>query len=78
MPFRIDDSVISLEGHCSIEEAQPLFDALREVDEPTFDLAAMTTVHTAVVQLILASAGTVRGLTPDPLLEACLRGSLLA
>ena len=40
MPFRIDDNVISLDGHCSVEEAQPLFEALRGVDEPIFDLDA--------------------------------------
>jgi hypothetical protein len=77
MPYRIDDDVISLDGHCSIEEAQPLFDALRDVDEPIFDLEHAQTLHTAVVQLILASTGRVRGAPADRWLAACLRDRLL-
>jgi len=40
MPFTMDGEVISLDGHCPIEEAQPLFDALRGVDEPIFDVSS--------------------------------------
>ena len=38
MPFRIDDNVVTIDGHSLVEEAQPLFEALLGVDEPIFDL----------------------------------------
>jgi hypothetical protein len=77
MPYRIDDNVISLDGHCSVEEAQPLFEAMRGVDEPIFDLGRAQTLHTAVVQLILASAGRVRSPPADRWLAACFRDRVL-
>lgn len=77
MPYRIDDVVISLDGHCSVEEAQPLFEALRGIDEPIFDLGRAQTLHTAVVQLILASAGSVRSPPADRWLAGCFRDRIL-
>jgi hypothetical protein len=73
MPFTMDGDVISLDGHCPIEEAQPLFDALRAVDDPIFDVSRALSLHTAIVQLILASAGSVRGAPADRWLAACFR-----
>jgi hypothetical protein len=77
MPFTMDGDVISLDGHCPIEEAQPLFDALRAVDEPIFDVSRALSLHTAIVQLILASAGRVRGAPADRWLAVCFRDRLL-
>ena len=73
MPFTMDDDVISFDGHCPIEEAQPLFDALRGVDAPIFDVSRALSLHTAIVQLMLASAGAVRGAPADLWLAACFR-----
>jgi hypothetical protein len=77
MPFTLDDDVISLDGHCPIEEAQPLFEALRAVDEPIFDVSRALSLHTAIVQLILASRGSVRGAPADRWLAACFRDRVL-
>jgi hypothetical protein len=77
MPFTMEDDVISLEGHCPIEEAQPLFDALRGVEAPIFDVAHALSLHTAIVQLILASPGGVRGAPADRWLAACFRDRVL-
>jgi hypothetical protein len=77
MPFRIDNNVISLEGHCVVEEAEPLFEAMRGVDEPIFDLGKARTLHAAVVQLVLASSGFVRTAPTDRWLAACFRDRLL-
>jgi hypothetical protein len=77
MPFTIDGDVISLDGHCPIEEAQPLFDALRAVDEPIFDVSRALSLHTAIIQLILASTGSVRGAPADRWLAACFRDRVL-
>lgn len=77
MPFTMDGDVISFDGHCPIEEAQPLFDALRAVDEPILDVSRALSLHTAIVQLILASAGSVRGAPADRWLAACFRDRVL-
>ena len=71
MPMRIEDGVITLDGHCAIEEAQPLFDLLGGIDAPIFDVTQAKSLHTAIVQLILASSGSVRGASASPLLAAC-------
>ncbi|MGD0721459.1 MAG: hypothetical protein ABR970_10515 [Roseiarcus sp.] len=73
MPMQIDDCVITLDGHCAIEEAQPLFDLVRGIEAPIFDVAQAKSLHTAIVQLILASSGKVRGASANPLLSACFR-----
>jgi hypothetical protein len=73
MPMQIEDCVITLDGHCTIEEAEPLFELLRGIDAPIFDVAQATSLHTAIVQLILASPGKVRGAAANPLLSACFR-----
>ena len=73
MPIRTDDTLIGLDGHCTIEEAEALFEILRTIDEPVFDLAATVTLHTAIVQLIMASRGVVRNIPNDPVLAACFR-----
>jgi hypothetical protein len=75
MPFRIDDNVVTLDGHCSVEEAQPLYEALRGLEEPIFDLGGASGLHTAIVQLILASSGGLRGTPSEPALAACFRSS---
>jgi hypothetical protein len=73
----MDGDVISLDGHCPIEEAQPLFDALRAVDQPIFDVSRALSLHTAIVQLILASAGRVKGAPADRWLAGCFRDRVL-
>ena len=78
MPFTMDGDVISLDGHCPIEEAQPLFEALLgAVDAPIFDVSRALSLHTAIVQLILASPGSVRGAPADRWLAACFRDRVL-
>jgi len=78
MPFRIDDNVVTIDGHSLVEEAQPLFEALLGVDEPIFDLGQAQTLHTAVVQLVLASTGRVLKAPPDRWLAACFRDRIVA
>jgi len=76
MPMRIEDQVISLEGHCTIEEAQDLYDSVRGFEEPVFNLAGVESLHTAIVQILLASGGAVVGVPPDTWLANCLRGQI--
>ena len=78
MSFRIEGAEIAFEGHCSIEEAQSLFDALRGVEEPIFDLSRARSLHTAIVQIVLASSGRVRGAASDRAFMACFGDRLIA
>jgi hypothetical protein len=73
MAIRIDDNIISIDGHCAIEEAEPLFETLRTIEEPIFDLTQTKTLHTSIVQLVLASSAKVRGMPSDKVLAACFR-----
>ena len=73
MAIHIDDNIISIEGHCPIEEAEPLFETLRGIEDPIFDLSGAKTLHTSIVQLVLASSGKVRGLPSDRVLASCFR-----
>jgi hypothetical protein len=78
MAIHIKDNVVSIEGHCPIDEAEPLCDALRGIDDPIFDLTQATTLHTAIVQLVLASSAKVRGVPSDKVLASCFRTCGLA
>jgi hypothetical protein len=71
MPFRVEDGVVSLEGHCSVEEATDLFQALLTVEAPTIDLDKAESLHTAVAQVLIASRGKLRNSPADPVLAAC-------
>jgi hypothetical protein len=78
MPYAIEGSTIRIAPQATIEEAEDLHAALRGIEEPVFDLGAAGHVHTAIVQLIMASKARVRGLPDDPVLWACLGERLLA
>ena len=71
MPFRVEDEVVSLEGHCSVEEAPDLFQALLAIEAPTIDLDRAESLHTAVAQVLIASRGKLRNSPTDPVLAAC-------
>ncbi len=72
MPIRTNDNIVFLEDHCPIEEAEALHEILKEIDAPVFDLTGASYLHTAIVQLVMASPGTVRVTQPDKVLVACL------
>ena len=71
MPFRVEDGVVSLEGHCSVEEAPDLFQALLAVEAPTIDIDRVESLHTAVAQVLVASRGTLKRPPTDLVLAAC-------
>jgi hypothetical protein len=73
MAIHFEENVISIEGHCSIDEAEPLCETLRSIEAPIFDLTRATTLHTAIVQLVLASSAKVRGMPSDKVLASCFR-----
>jgi len=73
MPMNVVENVIRLNGLCAIEEAEALHQALCGLDHPIFDLSEAAHIHTAIVQLVMASGGMVRGLPTDLALAACFR-----
>jgi hypothetical protein len=73
MAINVEDNVVSIAGHCPIDEAEPLFETLRGIEDPIFDLSQATTLHTAIVQLVLASSARIRGMPSDKVLTSCFR-----
>jgi len=52
---RSDAGAIILDGICSVEDAEPLLQLLQGTPAATVDWAACRQMHTAVLQVILAS-----------------------
>lgn len=72
MPFDLRDDCLLLTGDCPIEEAEPLLDTLRGATVSVVDLAGLERAHTAVLQVLMAVAPTIRGCPADPVIAACL------
>ena len=47
MPFHVENSLVTLEGHCSVEEAPDLFQALLAIENPVFEIAGAQTASSA-------------------------------
>jgi hypothetical protein len=52
---RSEAGVVILEGECPVEDAEPLLQLLQTSPAPTVDWTTCSYLHTAVVQVILAS-----------------------
>ncbi|MEL6059566.1 MULTISPECIES: hypothetical protein [unclassified Methylobacterium] len=78
MALEQDGATIRLTGHCPVEEAEPLLDALRAAPDATVDLTGAAWLHTAVLQVLMVAAPALRG-RPDGLVPAaCLAGLPIA
>jgi hypothetical protein len=66
MSVRLDDEIIRLEGRCHVEDAEPLLVLLQADGARVVDLSASETLHTAVVQVILAFRPRLAGESGDP------------
>lgn len=69
MSVRLDGEIIRLEGRCHVEDAEPLLVLLQDGVRRTVDLSASETLHTAIVQLILAFHPPVAGDGADDFLR---------
>lgn len=69
MTVRHVSGLIFLEGDCRVEEAELLLQALAEAPGAIVDWSACTRLHTAVVQVILATQPHVRGRCGDAWLQ---------
>ena len=61
MSVRVDEQTIHLEGRCRLEDAEALLAALLHAPDRPIDVSAAETLHTAVIQLVLASGRRVEG-----------------
>lgn len=72
--IRLDGATIHLEGACPVEEAERLLELLQTGTPTGFDLGGCRSVHTAVLQLLLASPLPIRMPPAESLLAALLAG----
>ncbi len=63
------DGTIVLEGACPIEDAEPLLQCLLRTPDAAVDWRGCHFVHTAVIQILLAAAPTIRGPSNIPFLH---------
>lgn len=70
MSVRVADGIILLEGRCRIEEAETLLGYLLEVPGRRVDLSACETLHSAVVQIMMATRPVMASKPVDPFLCA--------
>jgi hypothetical protein len=56
-----DDGVIVLDGECPVEDAEKLLELLQAQPNGPVDWSACTRLHTAVLQVLMAAAPSVRG-----------------
>jgi hypothetical protein len=64
---RDDDGVIVLDGECPVEDAEALLQLLQAQPEGPADWSACTRLHTAVLQVLMAAAPSMRGECGDAL-----------
>jgi hypothetical protein len=62
---RGDDGVIMLDGECPVEDAETLLQLLQAHPKGPVDWSACTRLHTAVLQVLMATAAPVRGACGD-------------
>jgi hypothetical protein len=74
MPLDLSSDPIVLAGACSIEEAEPLLEALRADPARPVDLGGLEHAHTAILQVLMACAPRLVGRPADPVAAACLAG----
>ena len=65
-----EDGCIVLEGHCSLEDVEPLLRCLLESPAAVIDWRDCQGAHAAVVQLMLVSGRSVLGPPGNPFLVA--------
>lgn len=70
--IRLDGTTIHLDGVCPVEEAERLLELIQAGTAADLDLGGCRSVHTAVLQLLLASSLPIRVPPADSQLAALL------
>lgn len=76
--IRNESGLLSLEGNCDVEEAEPLLEAFLGGGVEGLDLSRCHRLHTALLQLILAARVPVVSPPPEPTVAALLHSALEA
>ena len=63
MTVKSNDGRIALQGRCRVEDAEPLLAELQRNSGSVVDLEAAETLHSAVVQVLLAAKPRIVGLS---------------
>lgn len=63
------DHGMALTGHCTVEDAEPLFGWLLDHRDAALDLGEATHLHTAVLQAIAATQNPIARAPSDPFLR---------
>ena len=74
---RSDNGMLVLEGVCPVEDAEALLQLLQTEPAAALDWTRCRQMHTAVLQVILASGMIPRGLCGDALVRQWLAPKLL-
>ncbi|MDQ2103636.1 hypothetical protein [Azospirillum isscasi] len=70
--IRLEGTTIRLEGACPVEEAERLLELLQSGTPTGIDMGGCRSVHTAVLQLLLASPLPIHAPADEPLLAGLL------
>jgi hypothetical protein len=66
MTVLLENNVIHLRADCPVEDAEPLCSLLQDDRKRLVDLSQAGFLHTAVVQVLVVMAPTIRGSPSDP------------
>jgi hypothetical protein len=69
MSVALESGVIRLRGDCPVGDAEPLLALLQDAPGRVVDLTGVVTLHTAVVQVLLALRPPVKGPAGDAFLH---------
>lgn len=69
MPIRYEEGRAVFDAACTVEEAVPLTEWLEATPSPTVDLSRCTTLHTALLQALLAANATLAAEPEDAFLR---------
>jgi len=66
MPLVFTETEARFEDVCTVEDALPLLEFLKNSDAPQVDLSACTYLHTALLQLLLSARPRIAAPPADP------------
>ncbi|MBP2291340.1 hypothetical protein [Azospirillum rugosum] len=70
MPIRFDGETARFDGACTADEAIPLAEWTEAANAPRVDLGACTSLHTALLQVLMVAHTTVAVEPEDAFLKA--------
>jgi hypothetical protein len=73
MPVTVRKGVVRLSGHCLVEEAMTLLEMLQTRAGAAVDLRTCKSLHTALLQVLVAARPTLAALPADPPLADIVR-----